>query len=184
MPRLLETLSCRSFWIALLAVSCFMGPISSVFADITPLGDISPADPSTWDETTTGYVGNTSAGTVTVDGGSDLLSSVTYVGCESMASGLVSVTGSSSTWTNSGDLDIGYYGSGTLSIGNRGTVTSTYSFLGYQADSTGSATVDGVSSLWAASRLNVGYYGSGTLSITNRGRGVSSGANYAGYGVG
>ena len=97
---------------------------STARAAITPTGDVIPADPSTWDSSTTGYIGDTYAGTLTVDGGSGLLSYTGYIGNNSGSSGTVTVDGSGSTWSNySGCLNVGYSGSGTLKITGGGAVT-------------------------------------------------------------
>jgi hypothetical protein len=55
--------------IALVALSAVV-PISLARADITPTGDVSPSNPSGWGGTTTGYIGDTASGTLTVNGGS------------------------------------------------------------------------------------------------------------------
>jgi T5SS/PEP-CTERM-associated repeat protein len=182
MTQLLEAQSCRTFWFAMLAMSSFVGPVSSARADIAPLGDVSPADPLTWNNATTGYIGNTSVGTLTVDGNSDLLSAVGYIGYEDAATGVVNVTGTGSTWTNGTDLSIGYYGDGALAIANRGTVRNTFGYVARQPGSIGSVTVDGIVSSWTNTNdLSVGYYGAGTLSISNRGRVTCSTYGYVGY---
>jgi hypothetical protein len=36
------------FWLTVLAAFSLAGPLSSARADITPEGDVAPADPSTW----------------------------------------------------------------------------------------------------------------------------------------
>ena len=49
-------------------------------ADITPIGDVDPADPTTWTSSTRAYIGNFGAGSVTVDADSDLVSGYSYLG--------------------------------------------------------------------------------------------------------
>jgi fibronectin-binding autotransporter adhesin len=161
-------------WFAFLAMILLAGPLLSARAAFTPLGDVVPADPSTWTSTTTGNIGNTSAGTLTVDGGSDLLSQYGYIGNGGTATGVVIVSGAGSTWTNSRHIYVGYSGSGTFSIAAGGAVTnssSSYSsFIGYNSGSTGMATVSDTGSKWTSSgTLSIGYGGSGTLTVANGG---------------
>jgi T5SS/PEP-CTERM-associated repeat protein len=169
-------------WFVFLAAFFLAGPLPPACATITPVDDVLPSDPPSlnWTSTTDGYIGNTSGGTLTVDGDSDLLSSIGYIGYGGTATGLVNVAGTGSTWTNSSELNIGYYGVGTLSITDRGVVKDTIGYIGRQADSSGSVSVSGSLSNWTnTGELNIGYDGSGTLSITNRG-GVKDTIGYIG----
>ncbi len=149
---------------------------STARAAITPSGDVIPADPSTWDSSTTGYIGDTSAGTLTVDGGSGLLSLYGYIGNNSGSTGTVTVDGAGSTWSNISELYVGNSGSGTLNITNGGTVSNNYCYIGNNSGSTGTVTVDGAGSTWTNyGSLYLGFYGgSGTLNITNGGAVSSS----------
>jgi T5SS/PEP-CTERM-associated repeat protein len=183
-------------WSALLAAISFAAALPSAFGAITPEGNVDPANPSAWDSTTVGYIGRTAAGTLTVDGQSDLLSYDGQLGYDSGATGVVSIAGSGSTWTNYGELDVGNYGSGTLSITGGGSVESTFidnygiSFIGRNAGANGLVTVDGAGSAWtndAGRTLYVGRSGQGSLSITNGGSVSNSkgfiGCNSGGLGV-
>lgn len=139
-------------------------------AGISYTGDIDPADPNTWTSSTTGYVGKTANGTLTVDYDSDLLSKGGYIGTNSSGTGTVTVNGAGSTWTNSSVLHVGRYGNGTLNITNGGTVSNTIGFIGEYYGSTGVVTVDGADSTWANNwDLYVGNKGNGTLTITGGG---------------
>jgi T5SS/PEP-CTERM-associated repeat protein len=160
----------RSVWFVLALVASFFiaGPLASARADITPTGDVSPTDPSTWTSSTTGYIGNTSAGTLTVDGGSGLLSGNSYIGYGATATGVVSVMGTASTWSP-WDLYVGAYGGGTLSIADGGSVSNSSGYIGCYSGSMGLVTVDGAGSRWSYGVLCVGQSGIGTLSITNGG---------------
>ncbi|MDY7009910.1 MAG: hypothetical protein SVV80_04070, partial [Planctomycetota bacterium] len=66
----------------ILAFLLFLTLSASLQADITPGGEVDPTDPSWWtgggNSSTNAYIGNTAAGSVTVDLGSDLSS---YRGC-------------------------------------------------------------------------------------------------------
>lgn len=48
-----------SFWLTVLATFSLTAAPLSARADITPYGDVLPSDPSTWNNSTVGYIGNT-----------------------------------------------------------------------------------------------------------------------------
>jgi T5SS/PEP-CTERM-associated repeat protein len=125
---------------ALLGVLFLAGPLSPARATITATSgtaSVSPVNPSTWTSSTTGYIGYTASGTVTVDGGSDLLSLYGYIGYNAGASGRVTVDGAGSTWVNGRDLYVGSSGSATLNISNGGSVSAGRTTYVYGAGSTG-----------------------------------------------
>ena len=135
----------RSISFCAFLVAFSLSPLPSAPAAITSTGDVAPSNPSTWTASTIGYIGNTASGTLTVDGGSGLLSNTAYIGYYPGSTGSVTVSGTNSNWTNSQDINVGYYGSGSLNIDG--------------------ATVN--------SGLVVGYYGSfgiAIVNITNGGR--------------
>jgi T5SS/PEP-CTERM-associated repeat protein len=174
--------------VAVLCGLC-VGSSSTARAAISLDGDFSPSDPSTWNVSTPGYIGNTAAGTLTVDGDSDLTTYSGYIGYDSTATGFVNVSGSGSSWKNSYGLYVGYLGSGTLSIAAAGRVwyglpiSNTY--LGYGPGSSGMVTVDGNGSYFDNYNLHVGYLGSGTLTMTNGSKvNVSNGSTYVGWDAG
>ncbi len=137
-------------------------------AAITATGDVEPADPTTWNGSTSGYVGKTSNGTLTIDYGSSMQSGYGYIGYNSGVSGEATIDGNGSTWT-SGNLSVGYYGSGTLSIsGGAAAVSNGETDIGWFSGSTGEATVDGIGSTWTSnvSGFYVGNFGSGELAVT------------------
>jgi fibronectin-binding autotransporter adhesin len=170
-------------WPALFAALFLAVTLSSAHAAFTTWGEVIPADPSMWTNSTTAYIGITSGGILTVDGDSDLLSNCGYIGYGGPATGVVNISGTGSTWTNSGSLHVGDYGSGTLNITNGGSVSNTNtlgSVIGYNSGSTGTVTVDGAGSTWTSNGdLIVGHSGSGTLSISGGGA-VSSSDAYIG----
>jgi T5SS/PEP-CTERM-associated repeat protein len=176
------TVGATAFWLALLTALYLASPLSHARAAITPAGDVSPANPSSWTSGTEAYIGNTASGALTVDGGSALLSYHGYLGYGSSATGVVNVVGSGSTWANTA-LEVGKDGSGLLSITNGGSVTSSVnSYLGYGSDSTGIVTVDGAGSTWTNGRyLYVGFGGTGTLNITNGGSVSVTDTTYVSY---
>jgi T5SS/PEP-CTERM-associated repeat protein len=124
-------------WSLFLAATLLAFPCSARAA-ITPAGDVSSA----WNINASDYVGQTSSGTMTVDGGSSLMSGYCYLGYGVGASGRMVVSGSGSTWNNRNDSYIGYLGGGTLSIDQGGSVTSSMplgyaTYVGWGEDSTG-----------------------------------------------
>ncbi|HUU57961.1 MAG TPA: autotransporter outer membrane beta-barrel domain-containing protein, partial [Phycisphaerae bacterium] len=132
----------------LLGVLCITVAPPDAFAGITATGDVVPADPATWTSSTYAYVGKTAVGSVTVDGNSDVVSDLAYVGHDANSTGEVTVDGAGSTWTNSSYLYVGRYGSGTLNIANGGAVSNSWGYIGRYAGSTGVVTVDGAGSTW------------------------------------
>jgi T5SS/PEP-CTERM-associated repeat protein len=165
---------------------------SAAQAALTFTGDISPAtDPSTWVGGDTGgsnsYIGNTGIGSITVNGGSSLLSRFSEVGTQATATGTATVTGSGSTWTLGMNMFVGYSGKGTLAITNGGfvnssTIGSTGGYIGYNAGSSGAVTVDGLGSTWTnTGNLYVARSASGKLSITNGGAVSNATGNIAYY---
>ena len=155
---------------AIFAVLFFAVTFSLARADIAPTGDVSPSNPSGWTTYTDGYIGNTCGGSLTVNGGSNLLCEDGYIGYGSTATGVVNVSGSGSTWANRCTLNVGYYGSGTLNITSGATVSSGSGYIGYNSGSTGIVTVSGSGSTWTNNYdLVVGLYGAGTLNISGGG---------------
>jgi T5SS/PEP-CTERM-associated repeat protein len=108
---------------AVLATLFLISPLSLARAAITPIGDVEPSNPSSWGGTTTAYIGNTASGTLTVDGGSGLLSSSAYLGYGAGTRGLVSVSGTGSTWNAGGEIMVGASGTGTLAISGGAAIT-------------------------------------------------------------
>jgi T5SS/PEP-CTERM-associated repeat protein len=160
----------KSFVLALVASLLMALLLASARADIAATGNVIPSDPSTWTSDTGSTIGRTSAGTVTVDGGSDLLSLHCYLGYESTASGLVTISGTGSTWNIDNFVHVGYMGSGTLNVVSGAIVSSDIANIGSSIGSSGAVTVDGAGSTWNnGGHLFVGTAGSGTLRITDGG---------------
>ena len=158
----------------------FAGQMTSGYALVITIGDVSPNDASTWTSSTDVSVGYlpendifNGTGSVSVTGGSDILSRYGYLGDDVGSTGEVTVDGAGSTWTCSRGLRIGNDGNGTLNITGGGVVNNSttygYSYVGRSAGSTGMVTVDGTGSSWKSGYTCVGLYGNGTLNITNGG---------------
>ncbi|MCC6125757.1 MAG: PEP-CTERM sorting domain-containing protein [Pirellulales bacterium] len=170
--------------VGLLIGGLLFGPGSPVQAAIIWSGNVSPSNPATWTSSIDGYIGVSSPGMVSVDGGSSLASSRGYLGYNSSSTGTATVTGAGSKWTNSGYLYVGNSGSGALNVETGGQVSSFSGYLGYNSGSTGTATVTGAGSTWTNSKdLYAGNSGSGVLTIAAGGQ-VSNANGYLGYNSG
>ncbi|MDP7286821.1 MAG: hypothetical protein QGH94_02375 [Phycisphaerae bacterium] len=134
-------------------------------------GQISPADPSAWTSSTMPSIGDTGVGVVTVDGGSDLVSSLTVVGKQSDGDGRIKVIGSGSTWTNSHEFRIGSNGTGKMEIISGGYVYNELSCrIGDRSGSNGEVIVSDTGSIWTITDgLNIGGRSRGTLDIIKGG---------------
>lgn len=111
-------------------------------------GDVDPEDPSTWTNETDSYIGNTADGSLTVGGGSALLSKNSIVGKEAGTFGQVTVDGTGSNWTSEQGLFIGYHGVGSLQITSGGTVDSEYGDIRGGNGSISHVLVNGTDSIW------------------------------------
>ncbi len=144
-------------------------------------GDIDPANPSSWDNSTNAYIGKTGTGSLSITNGGNVTNGSGCIGYYYGSQGDVAIDGAGSSWENSGSLYVGNKSNGSLSITNGGNVTSGSVHIGYKAGSVGTATVDGVDSSWQSSGwLFVGNEGSGSLSITGGGH-VTSNYGRIGY---
>lgn len=108
--------------VLLATIISITAPLPSVDAAITAQGYVDPIDPATWNESTTGAIGgNSTAGTVTVNGGDDLKSYESCIGGEyANESGMVTVDGMGSSW-KSHDIILGEsnrYGGGSAGVLN------------------------------------------------------------------
>ncbi len=136
-------------------------------AALNATGDVDPADPTTWTSDTIVYVGKTADGSMTVDGGTDLISGTSYLGWAPGVTGEVTVDGAGTTWGNRA-LRIGFQGDGVANITNGARVDSAASYIGYLSGSTGVVNVDGAGSTWST-YFGLGMTSNGTLNITNGG---------------
>lgn len=134
-----------------------------VYAAVTTTGNTSTGGANA-------YIGDSTAGTMTIDNGSTFSKSWNYIGNQSGAVGVVTVRDPGSAWTNSGRLYVGSSGTGTLNIENGGLVSDTESNIGLNAGSIGTVIVTGTGSTWTnSSSLYVGNAGAGTLTIEDGG---------------
>ncbi len=148
--------------------ACFLAPLPAIHASILVTDEVDPADPSTWTDTTTAYVGHYATGALTVDADSDIVSKDAYVAYGSGSNGTVVVDGEGSTWTTARYLEIGVGGEGSLSVIRAGAVSSKYGTVGgTSVGSHGSATIDGDGSTWTTDTLRVNN--TGILNISSGG---------------
>lgn len=172
----------KKFFLSTLLVIAAVTLLSESFtqAAIITTGNVEPADPSTWDSSTSAYIGNSADGSLTVNGDSDVVSYRSYLGYSPGVTGTATVDGAGSTWTSSNYIYSGYNGTGVFDITNGGSVSATRGYIGYNSGSMGAVTVDGAGSTWTNSQnLYVGNTGKGTLNITNGGA-VSNTRGYIG----
>ncbi len=146
----------------------------SARAAIVSTGDVTP-DPNTTTSSSTFYVGNSAAASLTVDAGSTVTSGTSYIGNGSTATGVATITDASSKW-NANSLTVGNARHGTLNISNGGTVTTSTIFAGEVGGSVGSISVSGSNSLLTTNSLDFGEGGTASMSVANGGSVVSSSA--------
>lgn len=138
-------------------------------AAVTLSGDTNPSDPAAINMSAGLDIGINGVGSLSVDGASDILSGITYLGRYVDGNGTASITGAGSSW-GAGELFVGGSGSGAVNVYDGATFTSTFGILGFDPNSSGSVAVNGAGSTWTATdKLKVGAHGSGMLSINNGG---------------
>jgi fibronectin-binding autotransporter adhesin len=157
-------------------------------ASITATGNVTPAYPGTnpdpWNVGDELIVADGSNGSLTIDGGSDVLSAGGTQGFSPLTSGTVTVTGAGSTWTNGVDLLVGVFGNGTLNVLAGGHVENQDASAGHLGAGKGTVLVSGAGSHWiSASNLVVGNFGDGEVRIEQQGL-ASSGATILGVNTG
>lgn len=94
---------------------------SLAFAAVTTTGQVDPSNPASWDFNTFAYVGQTANGSMTIAGGSSVISSFASLGGAGVL-GEATVTGAGSTWEIQGFLTIADRGVGIFTIENGGLV--------------------------------------------------------------
>lgn len=151
--------------------------VGSATAAITPSGDvtITPTD-AHW------FIGDSSTGSVTVDGGSTLDHGANGVyflrlGDDSGSSGSLTISGAGSTVNNKGRLRVGSLGNGTLLVEAGGQLNTCwgntvsnddYTIIGYGSGTSSSATVTGTDSKWtdSSTQFRLGQVGQGSLTVS------------------
>ena len=123
--------------------------------------------------------GHQGTGTLTIDDGLTVMSTIGMLGHRAGSTGTATVTGGS-TWINSGALYVGSGGNGELTVEAGGHVVNTDGYLGQWPAGSGTATVTGGSTWTSSGDLYVGCYGTGTLAVEAGGT-VGSTDGYLGY---
>ena len=127
-------------------LSLLSAPAGATITTGGDAGEVSPANPATWTNGATGTLGRIGihsgkSGTVTVAGGSHLLSSNADLGELPGASGTATITGANSTWTNTYNLYVGVFGTGTLNV-NSGAVVTTNTLIASWGNLKGDGTIN------------------------------------------
>ena len=174
-PPLLKAES--AWWVGSLALILSLAFAVRLPAATVITGDATPALP--WDNLTTSRIGETSAGTLVVDEGSQLDSGFGTLGYMAGSTGTATITGAGSKWSNLQAIYVGNSGNGELYVKAGGEVNSPSGWLGVRPGSTGTATITGAGSKWINSTfLFVGISGNGGLTVADGGH-VSAGSVYA-----
>jgi T5SS/PEP-CTERM-associated repeat protein len=158
--------------------------VTSAHAAYVETGDIEPStDPSTWTVTSANtYIGNSSNGTLTVNGGSTVNTGHTYVGENPGVTGTINVDGAGSEFQTTLGLYVGQNAAGITSINGVGIINVTngglflnnsVGYLGEVSGSVGTVNVTGVGSTFTNSGVfNVGGTlgtGTGIINVTQGG---------------
>ena len=173
-------------WLAPLLIGATLS--ASLPAALVQTGNVTP-NVSTWSSNTTAYVGQTSAGSVAINGGSFVTSFTGYLGYHSGSTGTATVTGAGSTWINSTALYVGYDGNGTLTTEAGGHVVVQTLFASL-SDLHGDGTIAAKGAVLDADLVfdathgtsqSLAFGSGGTLNLTTVGGG-DLGAGYKGLG--
>ena len=178
--------------VTLAAPILFLSLSGAAYAQVTSTGNVSSSPgPSPWTVPGALLIGNTTAGTLTIqNGASATVSGALYIGVDSGGVGSVLVTGSGSSLTDGDWTRVGSAGGiGTLTVSNGASVTTSSLLIGRETGGKGVVNVDGPNSLL----VNNGRYftiggsgegvpntGVGIVSITNGGKVLSTDLNMAG----
>lgn len=114
-------------------------------------------------------LGTGGAGTLNVNSGGQVFSSLGRVGGLGAAVSQATVTGNNSLWSMTGGLDVGWSNVASLDILNGGNVNSNGGRLGVSNGGQGVATLQGAGTLWntsGSSTFVLGQSGIGTLNIS------------------
>jgi T5SS/PEP-CTERM-associated repeat protein len=163
-----------------LALTAILLISSTPLFALTVIGDVTPADPNTWDSGTHTHIGNTGSGELSLNSTDQIYLHHLMVALDSGSYGIATVDGPGSK-CNTQFISVGTKGNGRLNITNGGVVENSPGYIGYYIGSTGTVMVDGPGSTFSNSSLYVGHYGSGILNITNGAEVNSSGVKIGYY---
>lgn len=155
---------------ALLTAASVMGLVicSAAQASVSPTGEVTPtydnSDP--WNVAFELIVGETTAGSLVIDGTSEVTSSRGIIGDQAGSSGEVKVSDTGASWEVTTELYVGESGAGELLIVNGGAVTADDLFMGSVTGATGLvALFDAGSALSLDGMLEIGGFGDGTFVV-------------------
>ncbi|UGV27265.1 autotransporter outer membrane beta-barrel domain-containing protein [Rhodopseudomonas boonkerdii] len=157
----------------------YIGAGASSQSNVTVSGHDGSGRASTWTNTGTLYVGDSGQGSLAIQDGGMVNSTLVIIGNNSSGTGAVTVTGRdinqhASILNVTNQIYVGIDGrNNTLDILNGGLVNSGQALIGYGGGSEGTATVSGrdtngnVSTWNAANNIYVGFSGTGTLNVVD-----------------
>jgi T5SS/PEP-CTERM-associated repeat protein len=118
---------------------------------------------STWSVGNSGYwlwslfVGGSGSGILKIEAGGQVSSTTAYLGKDSGATGMVTVTGVDTNWTNTGTIYVGYSGASTLMVADGGKVTA--SGMSINSQSAVRVNVSGNGMIVLGDTANAGSFG-------------------------
>jgi T5SS/PEP-CTERM-associated repeat protein/autotransporter-associated beta strand protein len=140
----------------------FLSIAAAAPAAIVVSGDVGPGTRPSGDFS---YIGNTTAGSISIDGGSVMYTGTLCMGRTSAATGTALISGTGSKWTIT-TLYVGEAGQGTVTIAAGAQLTSYTTYMGFQSGSAGLVNLTGPGSTWAnseslyvGSSSSLGYVG-------------------------
>lgn len=162
---------------------------NSASGGIVAIGDVTP-DPV--DSLVTFsrrlYVGEAEAGSLTIDGGSELKSDGGSLGRFENSSGQVTISGSNTSWDatflTSPTFHVGVRGHGDIRIEQGAQLLTGHVRVASELEGFGTATVDGPGTLWRNQGIRVGDKSEGHFTISQGGHVVSDGNSRIGAEVG
>lgn len=143
-------------------------PSIAARAAISTNGNVTP-NPATTTLSNSLFIGDSSDGEMTVDGGSVVESATGWIGDDPNVMGTATIDGFGSAWTSSSSILVGDQGIGTLNVTSGGTVNAQSISIAFSSGSSGQLTVDDAT-LDPNGGITVGIRGDGTMDIVNGGR--------------
>ncbi|MBC2595353.1 PEP-CTERM sorting domain-containing protein [Ruficoccus amylovorans] len=161
-----------------LGATLLAGPAAQ--AAVTPEGDVSPGTGDSYWSTGGSSsqavaIGQSSPGSLMMNGGSTLASGQVTIGTDGAAGGEVELSDAGTSWAIANDAYIGFFGGALVEVMNGASVSTGSTALGYYAGSTGKIVVKGAGSQWSATSVVVGSSGNAQFNVTDSGKVTTSG---------
>jgi T5SS/PEP-CTERM-associated repeat protein len=169
-------------FLSLFLFGLWVEPTPPSMAAIVPLGDVAPSypagNPDPWNVGAELQVAVADTlGSLTISGGSDVLSEGGTLAFSPLSTGTITVAGAGSSWINHQGLFLGGFGKGVLEVFDSAHVENQSASLGL-ISGIGQVTVSGAGSQWVNSQnLLIGNLGKGELTILQQGFVHSASAN-------